>query len=229
MASFAALDRSLSSAVSDLHDHLWHAPKKDERGLLRRLEAGAVALDRHLGTRGLVAGAVRPIVRDFRSYPGGKDLFEFLHTVSQLAAAVEFQPRKPKAAAKRASEVVSSLAIGLAAASDHFVFVEEFESGKASFLQFTTRLADALEQQGVVLAGEWKRTANEAWDLHAIWDERWTKDFQQVAARTAVASGGFVAALHVDALRALGHYHETPYGRLVPAVRRILTRSGAHT
>ncbi|OGS45552.1 MAG: hypothetical protein A3K66_07140 [Euryarchaeota archaeon RBG_16_67_27] len=228
MTSFPTLDRSLAAAVSGLHDHLWIAPAKDERRLLARLLAGAVALDGHLGTRGLLAGGVRPIVRDFQKSPGGKDLFEFLHTASNLAAAAESVRTRPKAAAKRASEAVSSLAIGVAAASDSFHLVEAFEAGKTDFLEFTAALADVLEQRGVVLAGEFKRSANATWDIHAIWDERWSKEFQRVAAIAALGSAGFTAALHVEALRTLGHYHEVPYGRLVPVVSRILGRAGAH-
>ena len=228
MASFPSLDRRWSSAVNALHDHLWVTPSKDEAGLLRRLGACASELDRHLGTKGLIAGGVRPVLRDFKKYPGGKDVFEFLHSTTNLAAGVAYRTKRPREAAKRASEVVSSLAIGLSSASDSFHLVDAFQSGKSDFMDFTTRLADVLENRGFALAGEFKRGANATYNVHAIWDDSWSKDFQALAVLDGIGSAAHVCALHVEALRVLGGYHEAPYGRLAPAVRRIVERIGTH-
>ncbi|OGS48424.1 MAG: hypothetical protein A3K68_01410 [Euryarchaeota archaeon RBG_16_68_13] len=228
MSSFTRLDKALTASVNDLHDHLWTKAAKDEAALLRRLETYSADLDRHLGTRGAIARSVRPLTRPFKKYPGGKDLFEFLHTIGHLAAAVELRPRRPRDAAKRAAEVVTSHAIGLAAAADSFHLVEAFEAGKSTFLEFTAALADVLEEKGVVFAGEFKRTSNAAYDVNAVWDEDWPKEFGLVASAQVIVAAGFATALYVEALRALGQYHEIPHARLVPVVRRIVDRIGAH-
>ncbi len=222
MATFSTVDRKLTSAVSDLHDYLWVGKKIPQDRLLMRLEEAAADLDRHLGTRGLVSGGVRPLLRDFQRQPGGTSVFEFLHTVGNLAAAVQMQRRRPQESARRAAEVVTSCAIGLAAYADRFSLVEAFQGGKTDFAGFITDLADALEARGVVRAGEFKRAANMAYDIHATWDPDKTMDEQRVAAHAAVAAAAYAGVLHADALRDLGKYRDVPYGRMVPAIRRIL-------
>ncbi len=228
MARFAAVDRSLATSIQDLHDHLWHAPRKDEAALLRRIEAGASGLDQYLGARGSILRAVRPITRNFVKVPAGADLFTFLTVVANLAGAAETRRRKPKDAAKRCTETVVSLAIHLASVSDSFDLVEDFESGKTDFLDFTTGLADVLEERGVVRAGEFKRVANSVYDIHALWEDRASRDQDEVAVVAAIGSTSFAAVLFLEALRDLGRYRDLPYSRLVPAMRKILDRLGAH-
>lgn len=228
MATFSTIDRRLADAVQGLHDHLWHAPRKDETVLLRRIEQSAVALDRYVRGRGAISSGVRPLTRRFQKVPGGADLFEFLTVVSSLAGAIETHRRKPKEAAHRCSRAVVSLSIHLASAADRFDLVEAFEGGTSDFLGFTSALADVLEQKGVVRAGEFKRVANSVYDIHALWDDRGSKDGHQVAAVAAIGSMAYAATLFLAALRELGRYQEVPYGRLVPAMRRLLDRLGAH-
>lgn len=228
MALFASLDRELTKATMDLHDYLWTGAKHDEKALLTRLEAGAGGLDRHLGTGGVLARAVRPLVRAFEPSGVGADLFTFLHVVGNLAGGVEVRPRKPKEAARRASEVVVSNSIHLAAAAGRFELVEAFESGKTDFLSFQENLADVLTDRGVLPAREMHRAANLAYDLHATWDAGRPKDAQLVAAAGGIVNAGLHALRMVDALRALGRYRDPPFAAFAPAIRRIVDRLGAH-
>lgn len=224
MVSFAVLDRTLSSAISDLHDYLWAGKRLEEKALLGRLERGAADLDLAVGARGAIASAVRPLVRDFRKYPTGPDLFTFLDAATNLSAAVEYFRRRPKLSAARASSLAVSLSIGLAAAADRFDLVETFEGGKTDFSEFTSRLADVLEEKGVLRAGEFRRAVNEPFDVNALWDPRASKDAQRIAALASTTSVAFACVLYVDALRALGRYRPVPFAKLTPAARRILDR-----
>jgi hypothetical protein len=228
MASFSQIDRSLASAVSDLHDYLWAGKKLPEARLLERLERGAKDLDRFVGARGAIASGIRPLLQDFRKHPTGPDLFTFCEAVCDLSAAVEYGVRDPKAAVTRASNLAVSLAIGLASAADRFDLVEEFEGGTTDFSEFTSRLADVLEEKGVLRAGEFRRAVNGPFDINALWDAQATKDAQRIGAIASAASAGLACVLYVDALRALGRYREAPYAKLVPATRRILERLGGH-
>lgn len=228
MAAFPRIDRSLAAAVGDLHDYLWTGKKLDDRKLLARLESAAVALDRHVRARGAIAGGVRPLVRHFNRTTMGADLFTFLETASDLSAAVELSRRNPKQAAKRASGLAVSLSIHLAASVDRFDLVEAFESGKTDFAAFTSALADVLEGRGVLRAGEFRRAVNTAFDVNALWDPNDARELQRIAVLASIGSVGFAAGLLVDALRNLGLYREVPYGKLVPAVDRILGRLGGH-
>ncbi len=226
MASFAALDRSLSSDVSQLHDYLWAGKKLSERDLLVRIERDAERLERHVRARGAITSAVRPLVRPFSRIPSGPDLYTFLHAVAGMSAAVEARRTRPKTAVARASGVAVSMSIGVASAADRFDLVEEFEGGRADFAQFTSRLADVLEEKGALRAGEFRRAVNQSFDLNALWDPRAPRDAQQVVALAAVASAGLACALYVDGIRSLGRYRAVPFAKLVPAVRRILDRLG---
>jgi len=123
---------------------------------------------------------------------------------------------------------VTSIAIGLASASDNFHLVEEFKGGVTDFPEFMTRLADVLEERGVIEAGELKRAANLAYNVHAMWDERRSAESAGISAFAAIGAAGFATALHVDALRALGRYQDVPHKKLPPAIHHILKRSGAH-
>ena len=51
MASFAVVDRALSSAVSDLHDYLWAGKRLEEKALLRPVIALESRLAPPLGPR----------------------------------------------------------------------------------------------------------------------------------------------------------------------------------
>ncbi len=228
MTSFAAVDRSFSRAIQDLHDYLWAGAKHDEADLLRRLTKGAVGLDRHLRAPGIVSKGVRPLAKSFDRHGVGADLFTYSYIVSGLAAAVERRKKQPREAAKRISEVVVSNSIHLASVADRFDLVETFQSGRTDFGKFQDRLAGVLEARGVLPAGELNRAANGVYDLHAIWDVGWPKDYQQVALVASIGATALHSAHFVEALRALGRYRNPPYGTLVPALRRILDRVGAH-
>ena len=228
MTAFATLDRDVTNATTDLHDYLWTGAKHDEKALLARLEAGAGGLDRHLGTDGVLARAVRPLVQAFEPRGVGADLFTFLHVVGNLAGAVECRAREPKEATRRASEVVVSNSIHLAAAAERFEIVEAFESGKTDFLSFQENLADILTDRGVLPARDLPRAANLAYDLHATWDAGRPKDAQLVAAAGGIMNAGLHALLMVDALRDLGRYRDPPFAALAPAIRRMFDGLGAH-
>lgn len=228
MTSFAVVDRALSSAVSDLHDYLWAGKRLEEKALLRRLERSAMDLDQYVQARGAIASAVRPLLRRFQKYPTGPDLFTFLDAVVNLSAAVEYFRRRPKLSAARASALAVSLSIGIASAADRFDLVEAFEGGKTDFSEFTSGLADVLEEKGVLRAGEFRRAVNEPFDVNALWDARAPKDAQRISALASTASVALACVLYVDALRALGRYRPIPFAKLTPATRRILDRLGGH-
>ncbi len=228
MASFAVIDRALSSGISELHNHLWAGKRLDEKALLGRLERRAADLDHYFHARGAIASAVRPLLHAFRKYPTGTDLYTFLNSVMNLSAAVEYSKRKPKLAAARASDLAVSLSIGLASAADRFDLVEAFEGGKTDFSEFTSRLADVLEEKGVLRAGEFRRAVNEPFDVYALWDARASKDAERIAAFASTSSVALACVLYVDALRALGRYRPIPFAKLIPATRRILDRLGGH-
>ncbi len=228
MPSFARIDSALSSGVSDLHDYLWTGKKLDETKLLRRLERGATEADRFFHARGAITSAVRPVVRSFQKYPMGPDLYTFLDAIVCLGAAVQSWKRNPKYAATRSSSLAVSLSIGLASTADRFELVETFEGGKTDFGEFTSALADVLEEKGVLRAGEFRRAVNEPFDVNALWDGEAPNDAQRIAALAATASVALACVLYVDALRALGRYRPQPFAKLVPAVRRILDRLGGH-
>ena len=228
MASFPALDRSLQRAVRDLHDVLWTGKPMDETGLVARLERGVRDLDRWAGAHGTIASGVRPLLHPFRPRPSGGDLFTYLDTISNVAAAVAYVRTKPRESARRASELAVSLSIGLATAADSFHLVEAFESGGTDFGGFAERLAEVLEQKGAIRAKEFRRATEEAFDLHALWDGRASRDAQCVTALACVGCAALSAELYAEGLKALGRYRKVPYDRLVPAVRRILDRLGKH-
>ncbi|MGQ0798037.1 MAG: hypothetical protein ACT4OI_09300 [Methanobacteriota archaeon] len=228
MAAFATLDRDLTDATEDLHDYLWTGAKHDEKALLARLEAGAGGLDRYLGTDGLLADAVRPLAVAFEPRGIGPDLFTFLHVVGNLAGAVEGRAHDAKEAARRASEVVVSNSIHLAAAAGRFEIVEAFESGKTDFQSFQENLRDVLTDRGVLPARDLPRAANLAYDLHATWDDERPEDARLVAATGAIVNAGLHAHMMVDALRDLGRYRDPPFAALAPAIRKMFDRLGAH-
>lgn len=228
MASYADAEQRMRAAISELHDYLWGGARPKEATLLTQLQRGARNLDRHLGTRGRIARAIRPIVRRFRKVTHGADLYTFLHTVAHLSFAADRVRRNPKEAAKAASEVAVSLCIHLASTARRLDLVESFETGHADFAEFTSKLADALEERGVLRAGDFRRATNQAFDVNALWDRRASTDAKRIMAAASVASAGFACVLFIEALRSLGRYRETPYARLVPIVGRILQGLGSH-
>lgn len=215
-------------AVAQLDEYLWAGARVDEPKLLARLERGARDLDGHLKLRGRLARSVRAQTRRFRKGAKGADLYTFLQTVARLSFAADRVGRRPREAAKAASEVAVSLCIHLASASNRLDLVRAFESGRTDFSEFSARLADALEERGVLRAGEVRRAANQAFDVGALWDGHASAQTKRILATASVASAGFACVLFVDALRAIGRYRETPYGRLVPVVAVILSRLGRH-
>ena len=228
MAGYRSAEKEFLAAVSTLHDYLWGGARPRESDLLHALERGARALDRHAGTRGRVARAVRPMTRDFRKGAQGADLFAFLQAVALLSFAADRVRHRPQDAAKAASELGVSLCIHLASAAGRFDLVEAFEAGGSSFAEFTSHLADALEERGALRAGELRRAANQSFDVWALWDGRSSPDTKRIMATASVASAGFACILCVDALRALGRYRETPFGQLVPVVATLLRGLGSH-
>lgn len=228
MASYAASEQRLLEAVAQLDDYLWGGARVDERRLLRRLERGARDLDRHLKLRGRLARSVRSQTRRFRKGTQGADLYTFLQAVARLSFAADRVGRRPRDAAKAASELTVSLCIHLALVSGRTDLVRSFESGRTDFGEFSGRLADAIEERGVLRAGEFRRSANQAFDVGALWEGHASPETRRVLATASVASAGFACVLFVDALRSLGRYRETPYGRLVPVVATALRHLGGH-
>lgn len=228
MASHRLEEALLLEAISNLHDHLWAGGAQDEAKLLARLLAGARDLDRHLASRGRVERAVRPMVREFQKVTHGADLFTFLHAVAHLTAAADRVYRKPQEAAKHASELVVSLCIHLAASAGRHDLTEGFESGQTDFAEYTSRLADVLEERGVLRAGELRRAANQAFDLHALWDRQAPPESKRLMSTAAVASAALACVFFTEALRSLGRFRERPYGQLVPVADTVLGRLGAH-
>ncbi len=226
MTSYAASERRLAAAIRELHDYLWTGAKRDEADLLTRLLRGARDLDRHLGTRGGVERAVRPMTRRFRKGSEGVDLFTFLQAVAGLSYAADRVRRRPREAAKAASDLSGSLAIHLASAAGASDLVDRFESGRQDFGEFCGKLQDALEARGVLRAAEFCRAANLAFDIHAVWNPKSTPAAARTMATASVASAGFACVVFVDALRAVGRYREVPYARLVPVVSAALEGLG---
>lgn len=227
MGSADVLERKVVKPAHDLHDFLWAGAKHDEAALLARLEGAAKALDVHLKAR-LVLKAVRPLLRAFEPRAAGADLFTFLWSLGNLAVASEARRRNPKEALGRATDVVVSNSIHLAAAVGRFDLVEMFEGGKADFDGFQGSLAQILEDRGVLPAEEMRSLATTLYDRNATWREDRPLEFQTVAATVGMGEAILHTALLVDALRAIGRYKDAPYGQLVPALRRILDRGGAH-
>ena len=228
MPGFAAIDRPLRRAIRDLHDTLWTGRALDERDLVGRLERGISRLDAWAGGRGRIASGVRPLLHPLRLRPAGSDLYTYLDAVSGVAACVAYATTKPRDSARRASDLAVSLSIALSSAADSFDLVEAFESGSSDFGAFAQSLADVLEEKGAVRAKEFRRATEEAFDLHALWDPRWSRDAQRLAALAALGCVVLSTQLYVEALRALGRYRKVPHERLVPAVRRIVDRTGKH-
>ncbi len=228
MPAYADSERRLGKALKDLHACVWGGARPDEKKLLEALRRGASDLDRHLGTRGRVERAVRPLLRTFHKLPQGADLFTFLQAVAGLSYAADRIRRNPKEAAKAASELGVSLTIHLAAASGAEALVEAFETGRQDFEEFSARLEDVLESRGVLRAGEFIRAVNLAFDIHAVWDARASTEVRRIMATTAIVSAAFACTVFVEALRALGRFREGPYGRLVPLVAVILADLGGH-
>ena len=216
------------ATVGLLHDHLWGGRRQDEGQLLRRILRDTDALDRRIGARGSLRAGVRPLIREFGDAEVAEDLYTFLAVAAELDAAVAAARRSPRRAAKLASRLAVSLCIHLASVADRFDLVREFEAGSVDFGTFTDRLEDALEDRGVVRAGDFCRAAEMAFDANALWDERADPDVKRVAAWSAVVSAALAACLLVDALRPLGRCRDPPYGRLSPLVARILVRMGGH-
>lgn len=228
MASYRAAEERFLVAISDLHDYLWGGARPDETKLLARLQRGARDLDRHHGTNGRAERAIRPLTHHFRKVTHGADLFAFLQAIARLSFAADRVRRKPREAAKAASELAVSLSIHLASAAGRRDLTEAFESGQSDFAEYSSKLADALEERGVLRAGEFRRATNQAFDLHALWDGRATTEAKRVMGAASVASAGLACVLFVDALRALGRYRETPYAHLVPVAETILHGLGGH-
>jgi len=86
------------AAIRALHDHLWQGPTKDEAKLRLRLRKAVADLDRFVRARGMIVGATGPILENFRRRPDGEKVFDFLHAVANLAAAVELWRRDPREA-----------------------------------------------------------------------------------------------------------------------------------
>ena len=228
MASYAAAERDLLEAVARLDEVLRADARVDEPKLLARLERGARRLDRHLGLRGRLTRSVRAETRRLRKGSRGADLYAYLQAVARLSFAADRVRRNPRGAAKAASQLVVSLCIHLAAGANRGDLVWSFESGGADFAQFSAKLADVLEDRGVLRAAEFHRAANQAFDVGALWDGRAPVETRRVLAVASVASAAFACVLFVDSLKALGRYREAPYERLVPIVGAILRRLGRH-
>lgn len=228
MASYVASERRMASAIKDLHDYLWSGARTKEDDLLRRLLRGARDLDGHLGTRGRIVRAVRPMTRRFRKASRGPDLFTFLQAVAGLAYAADRVRRQPKEAAKAASELAVSLSVHLASAAGALDLVDRFESGRHDFGEFSARLQDALEGRGVLRAAEFGRAANLAFDVHALWNGKLPARTKRILATASVSAAGLACVVFVDALRSLGRYRETPYAKLVPVAATILEGLGGH-
>ena len=226
MPAYAASERRLAAAIQELHDYLWSGARPEEKELLARLASGARDLDAHLGTRGRIERTVRAVTRAFRKSTQGPDLFAFLRAVAGLAYAADRVRRRPKEAAKAASELAVSLSIHLADASGAPDLVDRFELGRQDFGEFSARLQDHLEDRGVLRAVEFRGAANLAFDIHALWDRKAPAVERRVVAHAAVVAAGFACVVFVDALRALGRYRDLPYGRLVPVVAAVLGKLG---
>ena len=226
MAPYAAAERRLAATIKDLHAFLWAGARPDTEDLPARIVRGARDLDGHLGTRGRVERSVRPLVRTFRKSAQAADLFTFLQAAAGLSYAADRVRRQPREAAKAASELAVSLSIHLAGASGASGLVDRFESGREDFAEFSGGLEGRLEERGVLRAAEFRRAANLAFDVHALWDRKAPGVTKRVVAEASVAAAGFACVVFVDALRALGRYREVPYGRLVPVVSAILEGLG---
>lgn len=226
MGSYAASERRLASAIQVLQDHLGAGARVDEPELLARLLRGARDLDRHIGTHGRVERAVRPLTRKFRKGAPGIDLLTFLQAAAGLSYAADRVRRRPREAAKAASELAVSLSLRLASASGARALVDRFEAGHEDFGEFSAGLRGALEGRGVLRAAEFSRSTNLAFDIHALWSRKAPPATKRVLATASVAAAGFACVVFVDALRALGRYHETPHARLVPVVAAILEGLG---
>lgn len=228
MASYSSVEKRTLAAIADLHDYLWGGARPKEAQLMARLEKGAQDLDRHLGGHGWTERAVRPMTKRFRKGTQGADLFTFLQAVAQLSFGADRVRRRPRESVKAASELAVSLSVHLASIAGRSDLIEGFETGHTDFAEFTSKLADALEERGVLRAGDFRRATNQAFDVRALWDHRLSNEAKRITAMASVASAGFACVLFVDALRALGRYRETPYGRLVPIVATILRGLGDH-
>lgn len=215
-------------AVAQLDEYLWAGARVDEHRLLARLERGTRDLDQHLKLRGRLLRPVQTMTRRFRKGTQGADLYTFLQAVSRLSFAADRVTRRPRDAVKAASELTVSLCIHLASAANRGDLVRTFESGRTDFAEFSAKLADALEERGVLRAGEFRRAANQAFDVGALWGGHASQEAKRIMATASVASAGFACVLFVDALRAIGRYRETPWGRLVPIASTILRRLGRH-
>ena len=222
MPSYASSERDLATALRDLHAYVWTGARRDEAELLARLLRGARSLDRHIGMRGGVERAVRPIARTFRRFPQGADLFTYLQAVAGLSYAADRVHRRPGEAATAASELVVSLSLRLASVSSADDLAEEFESGRRGFAGFIARLGKRLEVRGVLRAAEFARVADLTFDIRALWNRKSPLAARRIMAEASVAAAGFACMVFVEALRALGRYREIPYGRLIPAVAAIL-------
>lgn len=226
MVSRRVAEQRFFSTISDLHDYLWSGTHLDEADLLARLRRGARDLDQRIGAGGRVERGIHPMVRHFRKVSHGADLFTFLHAVAHLSFASDRVHRKPKDAAKAASQIAVSLSIHLASAAGRRDLTETFETGTTDFATYTSRLADALEERGVLRAGEIRRATNQAFDLNALWDRRASPETKRIMAAAGVTSAGLACVLFVEALRALGRYRESPYAQLIPIVATVLRRGG---
>ncbi len=218
----------MAAAIKDLHDYLWTGRRAKEDELLGRLLRGAKDLDRHLGTRGRIERAIRPMTRRFRKTAQGPDLFTFLQAVAGLAYAADRVRRQPREAAKAASELAVSLSVHLASAAGAYDLVDKFEAGRHDFDEFSAKLQDALEARGVLRATEFGHAASLAFDVHALWNAKLAAGTKRILATVSVSTAGFACVVFVDALRSLGRYRETPYGRLVPVASAILEGLGGH-
>lgn len=228
MASYRAAELRLLGDVNELHDYLWGGARSDETKLLARLGRGARELDRHLGSQGRVERAVRPLLRHFRKVTDGPELFLFLHAVTNLSAAADRVRRQPEEASKAAREAAVSLCIHLASAAGRHSLTEAFETGETDFAAYSSKLADALEERGVLRAGEFRRAANQAFDLHALWDRRASPEAKRIMAEASLTSVALACVLFVDGMRALGRYRDAPHAQLVPVAAQVLRRSGGH-
>ncbi len=228
MASYAASERRMAAAIKDLHDYLWTGGRVREDELLRRLLRGARDLDRHVGTRGRIGRAVRPMTRRFTKTTQGADLFTFLQAVAGLSYAADRVRRQPREAARASSELAVSLSVHLASAAGAYDAVDRFEAGRNDFGEFILKLQGLLEDRGVLRAAEFGRAANLGFDVHALWNAKLPAGTKRILATASVSAAGFACVLFVDALRSLGRYRETPYGRLVPVASAILEGLGGH-
>lgn len=218
------LSEMMNKSLRQFHDFLWHeGALKEDTPVQANLIQAAAALDRTAGFNGRLIEEVQFVDLGLKREPRFERLFDTVASLWELYQGVQKANRGDhEAVARHSLRAIEGGLVHLAASLEHFDWVVAQQEGKSSFKDYSSRIADALEEKGVASAGIYKRLVNSLYENHTQWKGHVPPAAARAAAAFALTTAIWVMALYVEILKKIDRYADHPYACLVPLSGQLL-------